>query len=206
MAIPVASILIVIFILWLQYEMKKSGKTSKKSLDLFWQKESESNLTRRKDITQLIYLTVSLDSLPMQDLEDDTLNSYRDTIRKYAARKMVNLSDHTNTELKFEYGVANYNHLSEYDNNYTAFVGMLQKWATRLYNKGYLPEAQAVLEFSIFSCLTDVTNAYRMLAKLYHNQKDSDKNDSLLEIIHQTKIKEKEKLIQELTSIINHIS
>jgi hypothetical protein len=201
MGIPVASILILIFILWLQYEIRKGGKVSKKSLELFWLKENDSNLVRRKDISQLEYLAVTLDHLPMEDNADDTINSYRDTIKKYAERKMINLSGKTNTELKFEYGVANFNLLSSYDNNYTAFVSMLQKWAVRLKEHGYTIDAQAVLEFSIFSCLTDVTNAYRMLSEIYHYQNNSEKTDTLIEIINKTKIKDKDKLIKELKSI-----
>ncbi len=201
MGIPVASILILIFILWLQYEIRKSGKVSKNSLDHFWLKENDSNLVRRKDISQLEYLSVSLDKLPMEDHADDTINSYRDTIKKYAERKMINLSGKTNTELKFEFGAANLNLLSSYDNNYTAFVSMLQKWAVRLKEQGYTSDAQAVLEFSIYSCLTDVTNAYRMLNEIYLNQNNSEKTDALIEIIYKTKIKDKDKLIEELKSM-----
>lgn len=198
MNIPVASVLILIFILWLHYEMKKNSKMSKNSLDLFWQKEQDANLTRRQDISALNYLSVSLESLPMEDVEDDTLNSYRDTICKYANRKMINLSGQTNTELKLKYGVANFNLLSEYDNNYTAFVSMLQKWAKRLYDRGYQKEAQAVLEFSIFTCLTDVTPAYLLLAEIYHKQGQPQKTDELIDIIHQTRIRDKNALLKEL--------
>jgi hypothetical protein len=199
--IPVASILILIFVLWLQYEIRKGRKTTKKSNELFWQKERESNLVRRKDISQLELLSITLDQLPMHDHEDDTLNSYRNTIQKLAERKMMNLSDMTNTELKFEYGVSNFNTLSSYDNNYTAFVGMLQKWATRLKDRGFLSESQAVLEFSIFTCHTDVTTAYRMLTDLYLQQNCSVKIEDLIDIIHKTNIKDKEKLMEELKSL-----
>jgi hypothetical protein len=78
---------------------------------------------------------------------------------------------------------------------------MLQKWAGRLKEHGYTTDAQAVLEFSIFSCLTDVTNAYRMLSKIYQYQNNSEKTDALIEIINKTKIKDKDKLIKELKSI-----
>ncbi len=200
MGIPVASILFVIFILWLQYEIRKDGKASKRSLELFWMKEREANLARRKDISQLEYLTVNLDQLPMDDHEDDTINSYRDTIKEYSERKMINLSGKTNTELKLEYGVANFNLLSSYDSNYTAFVSMLQKWAGRLKDRGHISDAQAVLEFSIFSCLTDVTKAYRMLAELYQQQNRSEQIDAIIDIIPKTKIKDKEVLIEELKS------
>ncbi len=198
MGIPIASILVLIFVLWLHYEIRKDKKSSQKSLDLFWQKENDSNLTRRKDISELDYLSVTLDHLPMQDHEDDTINSYRDTIRKLSEQKMINLSGKTNTELKLEYGAANFNLLSSYDNNYTAFVSMLQKWAGRLMDRGYTLDAQAVLEFSIFSSHTDVTTAYRMLTEIYHKLNCFEKIDALIETIYNTKIKDKDQLIKEL--------
>lgn len=201
MGIPVASVLMLIFILWLQYEIRKGSKVSKKTLDLFWLKEQNSNKTRRRDISHLEYLSVNLEQLPLEDHEDDTINSYRDTIIKYADRKMLNLSGKTNTELKSEYGVGNFNLLSSYDSNYTIFVSMLQKWAGRLKEHGYTADAQAVLEFSIFSCLTDVTGAYRMLNEIYQAQNRPDKTDALVEALQKTKHKEKEKLVKELKSI-----
>lgn len=206
MGIPVLSILLLIFIVWLRYEIRKGGKLSKKSLDLFWQKEHDSNLSRRKDISQLHYLSVSIDHLPLQDHEDDTINSYRDTVCKLSTNKMINLSGYTNTDLKFEYGVANFNLLSSYDNNYTAFVSMLQKWASRLKNCGYLADAQAVLEFSIFSCSTDVIAAYRMLTHIYLEQKSTEKISALIEFLHSTSIKDKEKLLEELNLIVTQRS
>ncbi len=201
MGIPVASILILIFVLWLHYEVRKGRKSTKAAINHFWQREQDSNLTRRKDISQLEYLSFTLDDLPMEDHEDDTINSYRDTIKTLADYKMINLSGKTNTELKFEYGITNFNLLSEYDNNYTAFVSILQKWASRLLDLGYASKAQAVLEFSIFSCHTDVTKAYRMLANIYIKQNSFEKIGALIEIIHKNKIKDKELLINELRSI-----
>jgi hypothetical protein len=137
----------------------------------------------------------------MEDHEDDTINSYRDTMKGLSGKKMINLAGLTNTELKYRYGAANLNILSEYDNNYTIMVSILQKWAERLYLEGFLTEAQSVLEYSI-SCLTDVTKSYRLLAEIYHKQKQPDKINDLINMIPKTKLPEKEKLIQELTELL----
>ncbi len=202
MNIPVLTILILIFVLWLQYEIRKSSKETKANSDDFWEKEKEANLTRRQDISDLSLMTISLSSLPMGDHEDDTLNSYRDTIRKMEGKKVINLFGQTNTDLKLEYGAANLNQLMEYDNNFTSFVSMLQKWADRLYNKGYLEEAKAVLEYGV-ACLTDVTKSYRLLAEIYYSCNTLYKIDQLIETIANTKITDKDKLIRELIAIKN---
>lgn len=201
MGIPVLTVLILVFVVWLQYEIRKNSRQSKNSNDRFWEKEKTANQTRRKDISDLNYMTISLNLLPMEDHEDDTINSYRDTMKGLSGKKMINLAGLTNTELKYRYGAANLNILSEYDNNYTIMVSILQKWAERLYLEGFLTEAQSVLEYSI-SCLTDVTKSYRLLAEIYHTQKQPDKINDLINMIPKTKLPEKEKLIQELTELL----
>lgn len=202
MNIPVLTILILIFILWLQYEIRKSSKNSEAGKNEFWDKEKESNQTRRKDISGLDYLTISLSSLPMGDHEDDTLNSYRDTLRKMEGKKAINLSGQTNTDLKLEYGAANLNQLMEYDNNFISFVSMLHKWADRLYVKGYVDEAKDVLEYGV-ACATDVSKSYRLLAEIYYSRNSLSQIDHLIETIANTRITDKEKLIDELTAIKN---
>ncbi len=202
MNIPILTILILIFVVWLKYELGKSSKKTESAKDDFWNKEKEANLTRRKDISGLEYLTISVSSLPMGDHEDDTLNSYRDTLRKMEGKKALNLSGKTNTELKLEYGASNLNQLMEYDNNYITFVSMLHKWADRLYAKGYLEEAKDVLEYGV-ACATDVPKSYLLLAEIYYKLNSFSQIDHLVETITATKIADKEKLMKELTAIKN---
>jgi len=197
MPIPVLTALLLILMVWLQYEIRKNNKHSKKDNEEFWLHEKNSNLARRKDISQLNYITIDLNLLPMTDHLDASINSYRDTIRDLSDKKILNLTGLTNTELKYEYGVANINHLSEYDNNYTVLVRILQKWADCLYSQGYVADARSVLEFAV-SCGTDVTKSYKLLADIYREQNTPDKIDHLIEIIQETKISAKDNLINEI--------
>lgn len=201
MPIPVLSIMVLIFILWLQYEIRKSSRFSKKATDRFWDKEKQANLTRKADITDLNYITLSTQSLPLSDKEDQTINSYRDSILKLADKKIINLTGYTNTELKGKYGAANIQLLTEYDNNYLLLVSMLQKWGQRLYDMGYNADAVAVLEYAV-SCHTDVPSTYRLLATLYTKQNTSEKVHSLITKIASIELHDKEKLIQDLNKLI----
>lgn len=202
MPIPVLTALILIFILWLRYEIKKSNKHTQKDNEDFWQNEKNANLARRKDISQLNYMTVDLTVLPMKDTTDATINSYRDTIRKLSDKKILNLTGFTNTDLKYQYGAANVNLLASYDSNYTTLVSILQKWADRLYSFGYHSDAKAVLEYAV-SCFTDVSKSYKLLADIYKEQNTPDKINHLIDVIGQTKMLAKEKLIEELTELLN---
>jgi hypothetical protein len=201
MPIPVLFTIFIIFILWLQYEIRKTSQNSKKSNEIFWQNENSSNMIRSKDISNLDYITISLNQLPMEDHEDQTINSYRDTILKLSDKKILNLTGFTNTELKFQYGTANINRLSEYDNNYTVLVSILHKWAERLYAQGYINDSMAILHFAI-ACHTDVTKSYKLLAEIYKVKNTPDKINDLIKIVPMTKMLDKDRLINELKKIM----
>jgi hypothetical protein len=202
MNLPVLFTIVIIFIIWLNYEIRKTSKRSTKDTDKFWDREKESNSRRRADISDLKYIIISTDQLPMSDNTDDTINSYRDTIIKLSGKKAINLSDITNTDLKLTYGVANINLLSEYDYTYTILVSILQKWAERLYEQGNRKDCISVLEYAI-TCYTDVTKSYKLLAELYVLENTADRIDELINLLPKTKIVDKDKLIEELTIIKN---
>lgn len=202
MPFPVLSIIIFVFIIWLQYEIRKTANKSKRDTDQFWDKETEANVARRKDISNLDYIHLSTETLPLADKEDQTINSYRDTILKLADKKLLRLTGITNTELKNQYGIANINLLMEYDNNYVILISMLQKWAERLYSQNYIEDAQAVLEYAV-SCKSDVNKSYKLLAEIYKKNNTPEKINELIQIVTGLIIHDKEKLIQSLSEIMS---
>lgn len=192
--------LLIIFALWLNYEIGKSNKLTNKSRDEFWNKESLANTTRKADISGLDYISVPIEKLPMDNHPDPTINSYRDTILSHSNKKILNLSSFSNTELKLKYGASNINLLSEYDNNYLIIISILHKWGERLYTNGYPEDALAVLETAI-ECKTDVHKTYCLLAKIYLQQDRPDKIDNLLDIISSIPIRDKENLLRQIQTI-----
>lgn len=193
---------LLIFVLWLHYEIRKNNRLSKKGAELFWERERQANLTRKSDISGLEYITIPVERLPMSDHTDATINSYRDTILNLSSKKIVNLTGFTNTDLKLKYGAANINQLSEYDNYYIVLVSILQKWGDRLYQNGNLSDAEAVLEFSVM-CLTDVRKTYLLLARIYMEQSTPEKIDPLLEILPFIRIVRRDALVEDLIKIKN---
>lgn len=194
MKAPILTGILFIFIIWLQYEIRKSTRISKKASERFWKKEMEANRTRRKDISSLEYITLDPSLLPLDDKEDDTINSYRDTILKLSNKKIVNLTGITNTELKTRYGIANLELLSEYDNNYTVLISILHKWAERLYTNGFIADAERVLEAAVHY-KTDVTKTYKLLADIYLQQNKANKINELISFVEELQIHDKDKLI-----------
>lgn len=189
--------IVIIFVLWLNYEIRKTNRLSRKSTEEFWEKEAKANMTRKTDISDLEFIKIPYDKLPLNDTPDDTINSYRDTILSQLNKKILNLSGFSNTELKLKYGAANLTLLSEYDSNFTVLVSILHKWGERLYKQGYYAEAIAVLEAAV-ECKTDVSKTYELLADIYLAQGTPDKIDLLLDALTHIKIWNKEKLISSL--------
>lgn len=189
--------LLLIFVLWLNYEIKKTTRLSNKGKKEFWDKETLANQKRAEDISGLDFIKVPFDKLPKQDVSDASSNSYRDIIFSLSDKKILNLSDLTNTELKLKYGLSNLKVLSEYDSNYTKLVSILQKWGERLFDQGYLWEAISVLEVAV-DCKSDVRKTYELLADIYSKQGTPDKIDTLLDKISPINVRGKEDLLLKL--------
>ncbi len=200
MPLPVLSALIIVCILWLQYEIRKSSKKAKTTAESFWDRENKSNLVRRADISGLNYITIDPGLLPLEDKEDATINSYRDTILGLADKKILNLAGYTNTDLKNKYGVANIPLLAEYDNNYAILVSILQKWAERLYHNGDIQDARTILEYAI-TLGSDAANTYKLLAEIYRKQDMPEKIDTLIQTVSQLAVHDQQKLIEDLKVI-----
>jgi hypothetical protein len=194
--------ILIIFVLWLFYEIKKSSRIDRIKTEKFWERERLANLSRKTDISELEYISIPVERLPMADTDDPTVNSYRDTIKKLADKKILNLSGLTNTDLKLKYGSANITRLSEYDNNYLILVSILHKWGERLYQNGLAEAALPVLEFAVM-CLTDVKRTYQLLAEIYMENHTPENIDPLLDIIPFTSIAKKDELAEELIRIKN---
>ncbi len=200
MPLPILSALVIIFILWLQYEIRKSSKKSDAASASFWEKEAKSNLVRRVDISTLNYLTIWPEQLPLEDNKDETINSYRDIILGLVNKKIINLSRYNNTDLKNKYGAANLPQLQEYDNNYTILISILQKWAERLYHQGDIQGSKAILEYAV-GLRSDAANTYRLLAEIYKAEKIPEKINHLIQTIPELNIYEQDKLIADLKAL-----
>lgn len=158
----------------------KTNKNRENAAKTFWDKERESNFVRKKDISNLPYIIIPMESLPFQDTNNSDINRYQDTIKRLADRKLLNLSSQTNTDLKLAYGAANFPFLMDCDNGYTELIRTLQQWGKSLYNSNNLSDARTVLEFAVV-CKTDIAASYTLLGDIYSSSNSTEQIKSLLE-------------------------
>lgn len=168
-----ASSIIVVFLI--ASSTRRQKKLQAKEEENFWARERRANSTRRKSLDGLPYIAIPLETFPTHILQQDSVVSECiEILENLTSQKIVNLTGYSNTDLKLEYGTANINLLSEYDQNYTLLVRTLQKWADVLLGTGYMEEACVLMEFAVFTG-TDISRTYYELAAYYASQNQEDK-------------------------------
>lgn len=138
--------LIMIFTIWLCYELKKGSRQSKKDSEEFWARERSSWTVPRQSTDDINFVTVPASSIP-EKLPGDSeeLKAAIDGLNALVGIKVADLSMYTNTELRHKYGTANFNELSEADTSYTTLVNLVPKCITLLREEGRSAEAEQLL-------------------------------------------------------------
>ena len=169
----------VVFLIWLGYEMKKHSRYDEKKQQEYWARERKANSTRKQSLENLSYITIPLETFPMDLLtSDEMIQEYHETLHHLSKEKIVNFTGISNTDLKLEYGVANLPTLTHYDQCYTLLARTLQSFANRLYENGYEKECVPILEFAV-NTGTDISGTYKLLATIYVKTGEKEKLDSL---------------------------
>jgi Flp pilus assembly protein TadD len=174
----IALAILIIVSVALHQAIRKNNDAQQSAKDRFWRREQAANFTRRKDISNLNYLTIPLEKIP-QNLHTEAEN----TLVRLSACQMLNLTGKSNTDLKLEYGAANLETLSGFDDNFTEFVRTVPVYARELIDNGQTTEAQELLELAV-SYQADASAVYTTLADLYTQAGQSSRIDSLVEQVN----------------------
>ena len=194
---PVYLVCFIIFIVWLNYEQRKHEKEEQKASDEFWAREEEANNTRKKDISHLPLLQVSVSDIPHIDTPDEEIEYNMGRIEKIIQSPMLDLSEYTNTDLKLEYGVANFNLLSEYDENYSHFLIALTNLA-----RAYARQEHTQTAIDTYLLALDYGSQkisdYKELAALFLQQEKPEEVNALIQSTEQSSHPHKDSVIQSL--------
>lgn len=218
---PAILLSVIVLIIWIRYEIKKSGRSDEKESKSFWEKENEANFARKKDLSSLDYITIP-DSLGFEPPEESAgtsssaaasegtskeISLIEKQISELSKKKIVNFTGITNTRLKLEYGAANLELLTEYDQNYTLLVRTLDKWSSLLLNESESvdesknTQAKKILEFAV-SIKTDISQSYFNLAKIYKSDGQPERISELIKTAENLNSLSKEHIIKGLKEIL----
>ena len=176
----------IIILVIIQLYLKKSNKSQENTLKQFWEREQKANATRKKDISNLHYIKWD-DSLPTTESSSslsDIVNNNTDasaaydTIMSLKDKQMINLSEYSNTELKLQYGVANLEVLTEYEDNYTLLIKNLSILGHILKEHDDITDATSYLEYGV-RIGSDIRSSYADLKNIYSNLNDESKLNKL---------------------------
>jgi len=160
--------------------MKQTDSATKKENEIFWERERNANFARSRDISTLPYLTVPESALPFFDAgEDEREADLQKEVQKYRAKKMINLSGYSNTDLKEQYGAANLEELSGFDQNFMLFTRSLSNWGRYRYEQNDFARAKQVMEYAL-SIGSDISSVYTTLGHIYASEGNLSKIDGLI--------------------------
>lgn len=193
--IPIFTISMVIFVIVLKINLNKNNRAKEESEENFWKREHEANFTRKQDISGLNYITIPLEKFP-QNLGTEA----EQTLVQLSKEKILNLTGISNTDLKLEYGVANLEILTSYDNNFTLLVNALSVYGKELIDANQLADARTVLEYAV-SVHADSKQIYTMLAELYRNSGETDRIAELISSAEKLNTFSKSGIVEALKAI-----
>jgi len=178
------SILILVWVL--NHNVRRNNGTDKQAIANYLKHEDEVNATRKKDISDLPYVQIPFDSLPLDITLNDSKNQlkiteYQKEFQRLAETKMLNLIGISNTELKASYGPANLELLGIYDMNYGKYLRTLHLYAQTIQEE-YPAKAIQVWEYAI-ALGTDISGTYEELGKHYLSQGRTEEFNTLYDKI-----------------------
>lgn len=187
MRISPLPIVITILVAVLNHNINKNrDKEGKVTVRSYLKREENANSVRRKDISNLPYIHIPFESLPLDiTLNDEKMQSkiekYLKELEYLSDKQMLNLIGVSNTELKEQYGVANLDKLTTYDLNYGKALSNLQWYASAIYEE-HPKEAVEIMEYMIKEG-TDISTTYELLGRYYAGVNDRISFDKLFTYI-----------------------
>lgn len=170
----------LIFLLVLNLLRAKALRAEEEQEASFWERESLANQTRKKDISNLPYVTLPLNDLPFGVCKLEECQEIEEKLISLSNDKILKLSNLSNTDIKLKYGAANLPLLSKYDANFTELSNLIFRYGELLNENGFTKEAIQVLEYGV-SIKTDMSKLFLLLAKLYCDTGQSEKITALIE-------------------------
>ena len=213
---PIFLIFVILFAIWIKYETGKNTQIESKANADFFERERQSNFTRKADITNLDYITIDIDQLPFigtyqgissfnpsqiidSSVKNEILSCEKNVIA-LSSKKILNLNGLSNTDIKMQYGAANLQILIQYDENFSKLSRLLAKWGSLLFEVGELIAAEQVLSYAV-SCKCDIEDIFINLAKIYrHNGNELGISD-LVESCSCFDNLRRENIINQITSV-----
>ena len=173
---------ILIFLIWLTFRIKSLDAKQAKQQEEFWAKERQANITPAKDISNLRYITIPTDKFPLNFSNDEKVIKIEKELLELSTHRLLNLNGMSNTDLKLEYGMPNFETMSQIGEDYDRVCVLLNSYAKALIEADRIDDAESILEFAVGTG-SDISESYIMLANCYKKRSQNEKLGFLRERI-----------------------
>ncbi|MBP5276424.1 MAG: hypothetical protein J6Z07_06510 [Lachnospiraceae bacterium] len=181
---------VIVFCIWLAYEIRKSNKRGEKAEKAFWDKEAEADNTRKMPLDDLHYIVIPdeifkpflKENGEFIETDESTEKVLFDAVTAFKHlknSKIVNFSNITNTDLKLTYGAANLPELTLYDQNFVLLMRTLQSMGEYFHAAGDKETSKLMLEFAVSSG-SDSIGTFKLLSSIYIDEQDFSKINYLI--------------------------
>lgn len=181
----------------LSYLRKKHTRRQEQTKDTFWEKEQQANITHRRDISGLPYITIPLEKFPIGSFENDAIQECEASLLELSDKKILNLGMQTNTDLKLAYGAPNLTFLINCEQNFDTLCKTLISYASALLALEQTEAAQEILEYGI-EIGSDSSRNFLLLADIYSLQGNTGKIEELISVAEGLDSLMKQSIIEKL--------
>ncbi|MCR5431482.1 MAG: hypothetical protein K6E95_02880 [Lachnospiraceae bacterium] len=141
--------LFLIFLLWFTYERLKADRHSSYTNEDFWERERRASFTPTARIDDLPYAEMDESVIPVSLPDDsDELTAVLEELHSLKGKKLIDLSEMTNTDLKLKYGTSNFTALSQADSDFALLISDCEKASDLLSDVGRTDEAYSLLDYA----------------------------------------------------------
>ena len=199
---------VLIFILILHHNITKGKKTREQEEEAYWEKEFSANHVRKSSLDDLNYIIFQAEPFyPINLLDADSCPNFLEKnpeVKNILSRflflegqKIVNLTQYSNTDLKFKYGVGNLNLLTEYDTNYNELITLLHNYGKIFAKEGYESQSLSILEYAI-SIGSDISGTYLLCAEIYRQNNQWNRIEWLKKETEKISTSRKDSIVRKL--------
>ncbi|WP_033154498.1 hypothetical protein [Pseudobutyrivibrio ruminis] len=189
----------LLFLIWLTFRIKSLDAKQEKTQKDFWDRERAANITPAKDISNLRYITIPIEKFPLNFTDDPKVLEIENELQELSTHKLLNLTGKSNTDLKLEYGVPNFDTMTKIGEDFDRLCVLLNSYAKILKEAGLHNDALEVLEFAV-GIGSDISETYTLLADYYRENGQDQKLEFLKSKVSSSEMLLKDSILKKIDS------
>ena len=197
MAFPFLTVFIIFLLL---YYVRRTTLTRRREEReaAFWAREEEAEHTPAKDLSTVAYIQVPLDRFPIGQSDEDELMLIEEELEEVSRKRLLNLNGMTNTDVKIEYGTANFETIVAMGEDFDRLITLLCDYAKGLIEADMEKEAIPVLEYGV-EVKSDLSDNYTLLGECYRSLGMEEELAALRQTVESSELPLKDKILDAMS-------